>query len=984
MDEWRVFLETLAGNPAFWGVCMHVAQEARHYYDKWREEKGEPAPGYDRGMTGFLDATGAWHGWIGRVAAETIRELPQDVAEGLDAGEASRRKAALVDAMARITRTERVEEMVGEEIRGAGDMEAGEVRRAAELIVGRIASDEALCRRLTWNTVEEVKLLARGEVRVEDLRGTMDSLRALVCERVFFDEYVRERQATERECAAFVDPPVSIEGEEYGSFGVGQLAAMLEDRWTTRLALTGPAGIGKTRLTRELTQSLAAREEPPVALYVPPWEYQDWKGLNDVIDWLLESGLRAHGSLNERKVVRMALHRYRDEVIFVLDGLDQARGEEGGVDALLTGPLALSRVLVAGRTEGFERIRRAAHAYRFPTVEMRRFDEEHVRAFVEGSVLAERPRYAERALGDAGREDRTYDTPLMLSLLCEVAEDPAEGAYGPVSELGLLAQYIDRMEERGSRQCADRYREHFGAGRGPGVQWIWERLAYEAFAWRSGGEARPQVQHLEREFLSSTELEEALTEEVGAREPGKRDFALQCGLLGLGDRHVLEQTDGYRRAGREPKGAGAFIHLVIQEYLAARALVRRLADGKFAPLRGIRSLSDPGWDAVRFGDLEELARPKLTPNAARLLAGLIEDGACPVEVGDPAWVDALLDWILSEDSELVRQSPDKVPGLGERAEVKRRNALRSNLLHTAMSVRDVRYEESLERARGGEEPGEYEAHAFLEDLWEDQRAASRARQREFLEQRADRIAEMRENWSPVLGEFEDWAVLPAGPSVIGSWEYEDEQPIRKLRFPLAPDAGLLLIGRHPVTNAEYERFRPDHDADQTDREEPGWDRRPVVNVTSQDARDYCEWLGERAGGTVRLPGELEWEWACRAGTTTNYCFGNDEARLGEYAWYFKNASNANLVGEKKPNPWGLRDVHGNVEEWCGDWFDEDAYDLDPTAKPAPPAEEKRRVVRGGAWDDSSGFCRGSDRDWYDPSSTSSDVGFRVVCLSPRP
>jgi formylglycine-generating enzyme required for sulfatase activity len=181
----------------------------------------------------------------------------------------------------------------------------------------------------------------------------------------------------------------------------------------------------------------------------------------------------------------------------------------------------------------------------------------------------------------------------------------------------------------------------------------------------------------------------------------------------------------------------------------------------------------------------------------------------------------------------------------------------------------------------------------------------------------------------------------------------------------------------------------------------GRHKHPCLNITHHAAMMYCTWLSSKTGKNYRLATEAEWEWACRAGSTTAYCFGNDPKDLGEYAWFDDNADEkTHDVGTKKPNAWGLCDMHGNIAEWCLDMYEEKAYSkFQPgtiSLMPVLLPNEKRysHVVRGGSWLDPAKKCRSAarfrstedflKRDPQNPQSiwwmTDADfVGFRIVC-----
>ncbi|WP_228713926.1 formylglycine-generating enzyme family protein [Arundinibacter roseus] len=173
---------------------------------------------------------------------------------------------------------------------------------------------------------------------------------------------------------------------------------------------------------------------------------------------------------------------------------------------------------------------------------------------------------------------------------------------------------------------------------------------------------------------------------------------------------------------------------------------------------------------------------------------------------------------------------------------------------------------------------------------------------------------------------------------------------------------------------------------------------PAINMTQYAAIKFCKWLYDKTGVFYRLPTEAEWEYACRAGTTTAYSFGNDVAQLGEYAWYRDNSdASYKKIGTKKPNPWGLHDMHGNVMEWTLDQYASDYYTKKSKGEVkeafAPVTELYPTAVRGGSWDDEAPVARSAARiassaDWkvLDPQlpksewwmTSASFVGFRLV------
>ncbi len=181
---------------------------------------------------------------------------------------------------------------------------------------------------------------------------------------------------------------------------------------------------------------------------------------------------------------------------------------------------------------------------------------------------------------------------------------------------------------------------------------------------------------------------------------------------------------------------------------------------------------------------------------------------------------------------------------------------------------------------------------------------------------------------------------------------------------------------------------------------PGYavnDDSPVTQVTWNDAVSFCNWLSDQeklkpcyrkdadnwillvAAGGYRLPTEAEWEYACRAGTTTQFWFGDDVAELEQHEWYGKNAGGrVRAVGLKSPNPFGLYDMAGNVREWCWDYYDGKWYDGSSLNNPIGPFAGSLRVIRGGGWSVNASYCRSAYRGNTAPSSRLGNYGFRPV------
>jgi len=236
-------------------------------------------------------------------------------------------------------------------------------------------------------------------------------------------------------------------------------------------------------------------------------------------------------------------------------------------------------------------------------------------------------------------------------------------------------------------------------------------------------------------------------------------------------------------------------------------------------------------------------------------------------------------------------------------------------------------------------------------------------------------------------------LIPAGKFMMGSAEspetvarwsggrakwYKDEHPQHEVT--ISPGAPGFYMGVYEVTQEQYEAVIGKNPAKFKVAKNPAGfrgEKNPVEQVSWDDAVAFCKALSKKTGKTVRLPTEAEWEYACRVGTKTRFSSGNDEKQLGDYAWYSANSGRTHPVGRKKRNAWGLYDMHGNVWEWCGDWY-ADSYANAKAVDPQGPASGSARVVRGGSWGNPPGLCRAASRSRSTPDGRNRHIGFRAV------
>jgi len=213
--------------------------------------------------------------------------------------------------------------------------------------------------------------------------------------------------------------------------------------------------------------------------------------------------------------------------------------------------------------------------------------------------------------------------------------------------------------------------------------------------------------------------------------------------------------------------------------------------------------------------------------------------------------------------------------------------------------------------------------------------------------------------------------IPPGEFMMGSAKgHKDELPVHKVRITRG-----FYIGKYEVTQPQWESiigFNP------STFQRPS---RPVERVSWFDCQEFVRKLSEKTGHTYRLPTEAEWEYACRAGTTSRYYFGDDPDLLHLYAWYIGNSGlRSQPAGVKNPNPWGLCDMLGNAWEWCQDWYGKNYYETSPSDDPQGPETGHDRIIRGGGWLVKKFECRSANRARFNPVNGINYNTCRVVMV----
>jgi formylglycine-generating enzyme required for sulfatase activity len=216
----------------------------------------------------------------------------------------------------------------------------------------------------------------------------------------------------------------------------------------------------------------------------------------------------------------------------------------------------------------------------------------------------------------------------------------------------------------------------------------------------------------------------------------------------------------------------------------------------------------------------------------------------------------------------------------------------------------------------------------------------------------------------------EFVPIPDGSFMMGSDKIGDAKPVHRVTI-----SEPFYLGKFEVTQEQWQRIMGSNPSRFKGA------KNPVECVSWDDCQKFLEALKQKVPNqTFRLPTEAEWEYACRAKSKTDYCFGDAPDKLRDYAWFTENNQDkTHPVGQKKPNSWGLYDTHGNVREWCQDWYGE--YTAKSATDPTGPATGSSRVLRGGSWRYSASWCRSARRLYYATTDLRDHSGLRVVMLA---
>ncbi len=217
-------------------------------------------------------------------------------------------------------------------------------------------------------------------------------------------------------------------------------------------------------------------------------------------------------------------------------------------------------------------------------------------------------------------------------------------------------------------------------------------------------------------------------------------------------------------------------------------------------------------------------------------------------------------------------------------------------------------------------------------------------------------------------------LIPSGSFRMGGDKKLEQAEDHETPRHLVKISKAFFMGKYEVTQAQWSEMMNNNPSEFKD------DIRPVERVSWNDVQVFIQKLNtQEKTSKYRLPTEAEWEYAARAGSEKSYGFRGDANVLSQYAWFRKNSEGeTHPVGQLKPNAWGLYDMHGNIHEWCQDWFDRKYYSQSSSNDPSGPSSGLAKVLRGGDWGSEGWYCRCASRSLSSPDRRSSRLGFRLI------
>ncbi len=701
-----------------------------------------------------------------------------------------------------------------------------------------------------------------------------------------------------------------------------------------RWLLLGDPGAGKSTLARRLAADLAGRDDGPIAVYVPLAAWAEVADAGDPFDFAearaRDCPSRAGRSVDGLADALRAAAAEPGRVWLLLDGFDEvapARVEatHGHILALAdTWPAVtlavLSRFIGARSLDGFDR----AH--------VARLDGERQRALLTRWLGAER---GARVWAEVDSRPALHDAagnPLLLSLLAKIvsvrADTPgADDAGLPTTRAEVFGAAIALLLDRG----------HCLTPRGLGAHRTDARLLLRALSLdltEAGGEQWPADaidRRLSQLCAADDDLEARLGRGWTTSGQCVETIALQTGILGPHD-----GADGHWR----------YLHRSLRERLAAEALKDM---GPTAIVARVEAIADEPELLGRWGETLGMACALLDDPSAPLAALRAADAALTVRVlpeltGLPLDVALGALWPIDVGgghlTDHTWDGETLYALIGERPVA---DAARHLLARVTPEI-------DLDRLS-------FVYHAL-----------------DRIGQAPDRAAFFAAAGRPIdAAPTFAMCEIPGGVHWIGSPDDEAERGDPEgPRF--AVELAAFAMGRDPVTVAEYRRFDPEHTC-------PGGPLHPVTEVSWWRARLFAAWAG------LRLPTEAEWEAACRGRTTTRFWSGDTDDALARVGWFDRNSGRRAHPVDAMPDPdapahpYGLRGMHGNVDEWCRDWlgpYPAPPADGAPLAAPAGPDAGADRVIRGGSWYSVARWCRSAYRSRWLPGIRVVDLGFRLV------